>query len=212
MRAPRGRLARPAGAVRPRLVRSPRFSFASAPQRSRGSPFFQARLAVVAVACCAAYALVALLRAVTSPASDAGDPAADVCVAWRATTCGTQYSGRLPLEDLHCSALIRPSDKRISGAHTTVARSRLNAAPAACCVAPGGSLLDGRTQPVSGFHAALHSAASAAPEAAWRGSPRVLRVRGPAPRQSGGCAAVRQGLPGGVEERRGAAASSPAWA
>jgi hypothetical protein len=69
--------------------------------------------------CCAAYALVALLRLATSAApsavEDEVEPAA-VCVAWRATVCGSQYSARLPLEDLHCSALVRPSDKRISGA------------------------------------------------------------------------------------------------
>lgn len=37
------------------------------------------------------------------------------CVAWRATLCGTQYSSRLPLEDLPCSALIQPAAKRVSG-------------------------------------------------------------------------------------------------
>ena len=32
-----------------------------------------------------------------------------------ATLCGTQYSTRLPLEDLPCSALVSPASKRLSG-------------------------------------------------------------------------------------------------
>ncbi len=76
------------------------------------------------LACGGALALLQLLRrapggtapSFTAHADDGDDDGGGVCVAWRATVCGSQYSSRKPLEDLPCSALIRPSEKRLSGA------------------------------------------------------------------------------------------------
>jgi hypothetical protein len=75
-----------------------------------------------------AYALATLLllrllrprraaRLAPEASTRGGDsPPAGRCVAWRATQCGSQYSTRLPLEDLSCSTVIQPADKRMSGA------------------------------------------------------------------------------------------------
>ena len=209
--APHACAARPAGASREAPPGASavnyRLSVAPAPRRSHHA-HVQARLAVAAAACCAAYALLALRRLATAPAP-AEAPATDVCVAWRATTCGTQYSGRLPLEDLHCSALIRPSDKRISGARRMRRVLRF-----ACTALAAWGLRLGASQRVAGrillLCAALRCAALQPPRlmrgTAVRFRLRVLRVRRPAPGQGRGGAAVRQRPAGGVEERCGAPA------
>ena len=63
------------------------------------------------------------------PRTAAAPPASGACVAWRATQCGTQLAGRLPVDDLPCEATIRPAAKRLSGfcecAHQTLTRTEL---------------------------------------------------------------------------------------
>jgi hypothetical protein len=70
-------------------------------------------------------------RAVTAPAasgSAAGRERAAVCVAWRATRCGSVLAERVPTEDLPCYATIRPRDKHISGARHRAHRRNVSEA------------------------------------------------------------------------------------
>jgi hypothetical protein len=108
---PQTRLSRP--------VRTPCRALWSPPP-SHCASHGQARLLACALATLLLLRLLRPRRAarLAPEASTRGDdsPPAGRCVAWRATQCGSQYSTRLPLEDLSCSTVIQPADKRMSGA------------------------------------------------------------------------------------------------
>lgn len=80
------------------------------PQRSRRSFHL-----LLALACVVSLRTLVLSHRRLGLPSRAPQVVEGACVAWRATLCGTQYSTRLPLEDLPCSALVSPASKRLSG-------------------------------------------------------------------------------------------------
>ena len=186
------------------------------PRSLRFPPARAQTLATVLLACGLALVLLQLLRSApgTSPASGGGGVGggdAGVCVAWRATVCGSQYSARKPLEDLPCTAVIRPSEKRVSGAPRAAA-ARLAVLPAACVrrrARPSDSL-ESRKPPQWGVCDTIRAVhcASAAPHVphrhGWQGTASA-RTSG-CTRRRWRCCAARDCTRSGSEARRGAPA------